>query len=71
VFQTAWPTDDPGTSRAERRQIQQSLLDRGYDIGEVDGLIGAKSREAISAFQKSKGMTVNGRAGQQVLKALR
>jgi lytic murein transglycosylase len=71
VFQTAWPTDDPGTSRAERRQIQQALLDRGYDIGEVDGLIGAKSREAISAFQKSKGMTVNGRAGQQVLKALR
>jgi glucose-6-phosphate 1-epimerase len=40
-------------------------------VGEVDGLIGAKSREAISAFQKSKGMTVNGRAGQQVLKALR
>jgi hypothetical protein len=71
VFQTAWPTDDPGTSRAERRQIQQALLDRGYDLGEVDGLIGAKSREAISAFQKSKGMTVNGRAGQQVLKALR
>lgn len=71
VFQTAWPTDDPGTSRAERRQIQQALLDRGYDIGEVDGLIGAKSRAAISAFQQSKGLTVNGRAGQQVLKALR
>ncbi|MDP4910239.1 MAG: lytic murein transglycosylase [Burkholderiaceae bacterium] len=71
MFQTAWPTDDPGTSRAERRQIQQALLDRGYDIGEVDGLIGAKSRAAISAFQQSKGITVNGRAGQQVLKALR
>lgn len=71
MFQTAWPTDDPGTSRAERRQIQQALLDRGYDIGEVDGLIGAKSRAAISTFQQSKGMTVNGRAGQKVLKALR
>lgn len=70
MFQIAWPTDDPGTSRAERRQIQQALLDRGYDIGEVDGLIGAKSRAAISAFQQSKGMAVNGRAGQQVLKAL-
>lgn len=71
VFKTAWPTDDPGTSRAERREIQQALANRGYDIGEIDGLIGAKSREAISEFQKSKGMTVNGRAGQQVLKALR
>jgi peptidoglycan hydrolase-like protein with peptidoglycan-binding domain len=47
------------------------LLNRGYDIGEVDGLIGAKSREAISEFQKTSGLTVNGRAGQQVLKALR
>ena len=71
TFQTAWPTDDPGTSRAERREIQQALLKRGYDIGEVDGLIGAKSREAISDFQQSNGMVVNGRAGQQVLKALR
>ena len=70
-FKTAWPTDDAGTSRAERREIQQALLNRGYDIGEVDGLIGAKSREAISAFQKSSGLVVNGRAGQQVLKALR
>jgi hypothetical protein len=70
-FKTAWPTDDAGTSRAERREIQQALLNRGYDIGEVDGLIGAKSREAISEFQKSSGLVVNGRAGQQVLKALR
>lgn len=71
VFKTSWPTDDPGTSRAERREIQQALAKRGYDIGEIDGLIGAKSREAISDFQKKNGMTVNGRAGQQVLKALR
>lgn len=71
VFKTPWPTDDPGTSRAERRQIQQALANKGYDVGEIDGLIGAKSREAISAFQKANGMTVNGRAGQQVLKALR
>ncbi len=70
-FKTPWPTDDAGTSRAERREIQQALLNRGYDIGEVDGLIGAKSREAISEFQKSSGLVVNGRAGQQVLKALR
>jgi len=71
VIQTPWPTEDPGTSRAERREIQQALLNRGYDIGEVDGLIGTKSRQAISDFQKSNGLPVNGRAGQQVLAALR
>jgi lytic murein transglycosylase len=71
VIQTPWPTDDPGTSRAERREIQQALAGLGYDIGDIDGLIGAKTRQAISDFQKSTGMPVNGHAGQQVLRALR
>ena len=70
-FSTPWPTDDPGLSRAERREVQQRLLDRGYDIGAVDGMIGAKSRSAISDFQSSQGLTVDGRAGLRVLNALR
>jgi lytic murein transglycosylase len=70
-FQTPWPTDDAGTSRAERREIQQRLVDRGGDIGEVDGLIGAKTRSAIRDFQQSVGLPVDGRAGQRVLRALR
>ena len=71
VFKTPWPTDDAGTSRAERREIQQLLIKRGYDIGEVDGLIGALSRKAISDFQAKVGMPADGRAGQRLLKALR
>lgn len=71
VFETPWPTDDAGTSRAERREIQQRLVDRGFDIGEVDGLIGTKTRVAISEFQTSVGLPSDGRAGQRVLKALR
>ena len=70
-FSTPWPTDDPGLSRAERREVQQRLIDRGYDIGTVDGMIGAKSRSAISDFQTAQGVTVDGRAGLRVLKALR
>ncbi len=70
-FSTPWPTDDPGTSRAERREVQQRLLALGYEIGIADGLVGDKTRKAISAFQTSAGMTADGRAGQQVLKALR
>ncbi len=70
-FSTPWPTDDAGTSRAERREVQQRLVDRGYDIGEIDGMIGAKSRQAISEFQTSIGMKPDGRAGQRVLLALR
>ena len=70
-FVTAWPTDDPPLGRAQRREVQQRLLDLGYDIGSADGVIGAKTRAAISTFQATAGLTANGRAGQRVLQALR
>ena len=71
AIQAPWPTDDPGTSRSERREIQRLLLARGYQIGEADGLIGANTRTAMSDFQASAGLPVDGRAGQRVLNALR
>ncbi len=70
-FVTAWPTDDPGLSRAERRNLQTLLLMRGHDIGEVDGALGEKSRAAIRAEQARLGWTVDGRAGQRLLQTLR
>lgn len=70
-IQTAWPTPDPGTSRAERREIQNFLLKRGYDIGAADGLIGDKTRQAIRTEQTRLGLAPSGRAGQQILKAFR
>ncbi|MDO5625257.1 MAG: lytic murein transglycosylase [Pseudomonadota bacterium] len=70
-FVTAWPTDDPGLSRAQNRQLQAALLMRGHDIGEVDGMIGARTREAIRAEQQRLGHKVDGRAGQKLLEALK
>ena len=71
AFVTPWPTDDPGLSRAENRELQTLLLARGHDIGSADGLIGAKTREAIQAEQQRLGMKADGRAGQKLLAALR
>jgi glucose-6-phosphate 1-epimerase len=68
---TAWPTDDPGLSRRERRELQEILVARGHDIGEVDGMIGSRSREAIKLEQARLGHTADGRAGQRILGALR
>ena len=68
---TAWPTNDAGTSRAERREIQNYLLKKGYAIGDADGLIGDKSRVAIQQEQIKLGLSPTGRAGQQILKAFR
>ena len=70
-FQTAWPTNDAGTSRAERREIQNYLLKKGYAIGDADGLIGDKTRQAIQQEQTKLGLSPTGRAGQQILKAFR
>jgi lytic murein transglycosylase len=68
---TAWPTDDPGLSRAERREVQERLVERGFDIGKPDGIIGQRTRAAIESFQASVGLAVDGRAGQRVLNALK
>lgn len=70
-FQVRWPTEDPGLSRAERREVQQRLIERGFDIGQADGVVGVRTRAAVEAFQTSAGLPVNGRAGTRVLQALR
>jgi lytic murein transglycosylase len=70
-FVTPWPTDDPGLSRAERRELQTLLILRGHDIGEVDGMLGERSRVAIRAEQERLGQEPSGRGGQKLLKALR
>lgn len=70
-FTTPWPTDDPGLSRAERRELQVLLLLAGHDVGLVDGMLGDKSRNAIRAEQERLGQEVNGRGGMKLLQALR
>lgn len=70
-FVTPWPTDDPGLSRAERRELQALLVMRGHDIGPVDGMLGDKSRAAIRIEQQRLGHEANGRGGQKILRALR
>jgi lytic murein transglycosylase len=71
-LQTPWPTDDPGLSRVDRRELQQRLVQRGYDLqGKIDGVIGDKTREAIVDFQQRNGLRPDGRASVSVLTALR
>lgn len=70
-IRTAWPTDDRGLSRAERRDLQKLLLARGYAIGEPDGAIGPLTRQAIRDFEAKAGLPPVGRAGGRVYEALR
>lgn len=67
----AWPTDDPGLSRAERKHLQTLLLARGHAIGAADGMIGNQTRRAIQSEQNQLGLQpADGRAGQKILLAL-
>jgi lytic murein transglycosylase len=70
-FATAWPTDDRGLSRAERREVQERLIGQGFDIGNADGMIGPKTREAIRNYQSANGLPADGRAGGRLLDQLR
>ena len=69
-FFTPWPTDDLGLSREERVILQNLLIDRGHDIGEADGIIGSKSRDAIKREEARLNLPVSGRAGQKILRHL-
>lgn len=70
-FITSWPTDDAGISRREAREIQQFLLQAGYDIGAIDGIIGDNTRRAIKDFQSKQGVVADGRAGQKFYRLIR
>lgn len=69
-LRTAWPTDDPGLSRAERLQLQKRLIANGYDIGEADGKLGATTRAAIAKAEKRFGLPETGRPGRKIYRAL-
>jgi peptidoglycan hydrolase-like protein with peptidoglycan-binding domain len=43
-------------SAAEVRQVQQMLTDRGYDVGKIDGVIGAATRAAVKDMQMKLGL---------------
>ena len=43
--------------------IQTKLSGLGYDVGEIDGKIGKRTRKAIRQFQKDKGLVADGIVG--------
>ena len=67
---SSWPTlrkNDSGTNVA---QLQEALIQLGYLSGKADGNYGAKTVDAVKAFQKANGLTADGTAGEQTQRAL-
>jgi N-acetylmuramoyl-L-alanine amidase len=53
------------------RQMQERLLEMGYDAGRPDGIYGRQTARAVAQFQREVGLTPDGACGPLTLTALR
>lgn len=63
--------DSRGLTFIESQELQRRLADLGFYTGEVDGVVGSKSRVAIREFQRAKGLTPDGHPSVETLNAVR
>lgn len=59
-----------GSRGDEVKQIQTKLKNWGYYKGNVDGIFGEQTKQAVISFQKKNSLTADGVAGPQTLKAM-
>lgn len=59
-----------GSNGEEVKKIQTKLKDWGYYSGNVDGIYGSKTFEAVKKFQSKNGLKADGIAGDKTLSAL-
>ena len=59
-----------GSTGSVVTKIQQKLYNWGYYSGSVDGVYGSKTTAAVKYFQRTNGLTVDGKCGPQTLSAL-
>jgi peptidoglycan hydrolase-like protein with peptidoglycan-binding domain len=61
----------PKIQKPEIKQIQSALAKAGFYKGKIDGIMGAKTKEALKGFQKSKGLKADGVAGRKTWEELK
>lgn len=49
-------TPDAGLGSAQMKQLQTRLAARGHDVGDIDGILGAKTRRAVRTEQQRLGL---------------
>ncbi len=53
------------------RQLQERLLEMGYDLGRADGIFGRRTAKALANFQREVGLVPDGVCGPHTMTALR
>jgi len=62
---TSLPTVREGSKGPAVRELQTLLKAKGFNPGPVDGAFGPKTKAAVLAFQRSRGIAVDGVVGPQ------
>lgn len=63
----SWVTSRLGSTGSEVRSIQKKLKSLGHYKGNVDGIYGTATKNAVTAFQRSCGITADGICGKKTL----
>ncbi len=70
----SWSDGDSRTASVDMQKaiknIQAILAKNGYDAGTPDGVMGAKTKSAISAYQKANGMAETGEIDEALVRSL-
>ncbi len=70
-IQSAWPLDDPPLGGAALKELQRHLVSLGHPVGQIDGIAGEATREAVRAYQRVAGLPVDGYPGRRLLEYVR
>lgn len=68
---TPKPEKEVPLSRQDIEDMQRLLTAKGYDAGDADGMVGAKTRNAIKDFQQAAGLPADGFPSFGLLERLR
>ena len=59
-----------GDSNSDVKKLQQALDILGYYSGKIDGIYGEGTTKAVKAYQKDKGLTADGYAGERTVASI-
>lgn len=59
-----------GSVGSQVTNVQTALKEKGYYSGNIDGIFGIKTKNAVMNFQKDNGLIVDGIVGEKTLAAL-
>jgi membrane-bound lytic murein transglycosylase B len=65
-----WPKVDPPLSVNQVRRLQAKLTKLGYNVGEIDGMVGESVQAALRAYEERKGLKPDGYATLALLKRI-